>query len=85
MTEETRAIIKLERAWAVKAFVGLMAVVLAILGWAGVNLYDALDKLTAEVKELRCEVQDGRIANIKAQAVLGNRITRLEVRAGIDP
>ena len=85
MTDETRAIIKLERAWAVKAFIGLTAVVLSILGWAGVNLYNALDNLTAEIKELRCEFQDSRVAGVEARAVLTNRIIRLEDQVGIDP
>ena len=85
MTDETRAIIKLERAWAVKAFISLMAVVLSILGWVGVNLYNALDNLTAEIKELRCEFQDSRVAGVEARAALTNRIIRLEDRVGIDP
>lgn len=85
MTDSDREIIKLERAWAVKAFVAVMGIVLAILGWLGVNLYGALDNLTAEVKELRCEVQAEQVAEVEARATLANRITRLEVRAGIDP
>ena len=85
MTDETRAIIKLERAWAVKAFIGLTAVVLSILGWVGVNLYNALDNLTAEIKELRCEFQDNQVAGVEARAVLTNRIIRLEDQVGIDP
>ena len=85
MTEETKAVLKTELGWAVKALVIALGVISGLLGTMWLNLGESLAEVKDEVSELRCEFQDSRVAGVEARAVLTNRIIRLEDRVGIDP
>ena len=85
MTDETRAVLKTELGWAVKALVIALGVIFGLLGTMWLNLGESLAEVKDEVSELRCEFQDSRVAGVEARAVLTNRIIRLEDRVGIDP
>ena len=85
MTDETRAILKTELGWAVKALVIALGVIFGLLGTMWLNLGESLAEVKNEVRGLRCEIQDVRLTAMAERTLLMDRIIRLEDQVGIDP
>ena len=85
MTEETKAVLKTELGWAVKALVIALGVISGLLGTMWLNLGESLAEVKDEVRGLRGEIQDVRLTAMAERTLLMDRITRLEDREGIDP
>ena len=85
MTEETKAVLKTELGWAVKALVIALGVISGLLGTMWLNLGESLAEVKDEVRGLRGEIQDVRLTAMTERTLLMDRITRLEDRVGIDP